>query len=391
MIILRIACDNLYMFKNFEVDFTYNRQINHALTKNDRLFEGSKIKVRKNLIIMGANASGKTTFGRLLCMILNFINAKTFGEGNFKPETVRYDKTRNASFEIEFAVGKTAYLLEAILGDNTLLHETLTVQKICKAYNINTLREKLKEKEPVSVYDAAKSRIKIGLRSYAFSATEIQETEAVKKNISFWFRFSEDSTNTKDYEENISVEILNSNLPKIDNSIDSVERLYSEKNLPTDTYRIKFKNGDLLTVPNGDLRRCYKRLSHGTFEAIDFILMLDALKSGRLSTFYIDEFLAHTNPELEAYFIRNAFISKSEESQVFFTTHNIQILALNAPANTFMFFRRNAAGFNEIIYPADKISKNDRNLKGYYDNDYFGILPDYSALDTLFNKGDADE
>ena len=102
------------------------------------------------------------------------------------------------------------------------------------------------------------------------------EIENVQKNIGFWFRFSENPANTTDYEKNINVEILNSNLPKIDNSVESVERLYSEKNVPTNTYTIKFKNGDQLTVSNGDLEECKKRLSHGTFEAIDFILMLDA-------------------------------------------------------------------------------------------------------------------
>ena len=54
MIILRVACDNFYMFKNFEVDFTYKRKSNHYLSENDRLFAGSKIKVRKNLIVTGS-------------------------------------------------------------------------------------------------------------------------------------------------------------------------------------------------------------------------------------------------------------------------------------------------------------------------------------------------
>ena len=38
----------------------------------------------------------------------------------------------------------------------------------------------------------------------------------------------------------------------------------------TNSYLITFKNNETLTVPDGDLRRCEKRLSHGTFEAIDF-------------------------------------------------------------------------------------------------------------------------
>lgn len=390
MIILKIACDNLYMFKNFEVDFTYNRQVNHLLAKNDRIFAGSKIKVRKNLIVMGANASGKTTFGRLLCLILSFIYGKTLDERNLKLANTQYDKLNDASFEIEFVIGETACLLKAVFHDFALQYEVLTCQKIYKSYDIKTLRKKLRTNEAISTYDADKSDIKAGLRSYAFSILKKAEIERLRKDVGFWFRFSEDSTYTTDYENNVDVELISKTLPKIDNSILSVERLYDGK-LPTNTYQIKFKNGDVLTVPDGDLRRCDKRLSHGTFESIDFILMLSSLKTEKLDTFYIDEFFAHTNPELEAYFIRNAFLLKSARSQIFFTTHNIQILALNAPANTYMFFRRNSEGFNEVIYPADKINKNDRNLKGYYDNDYFGILPDYSALDSLFGNGGFDE
>ena len=44
MIILRVACDNFYMFKNFEVDFTYERKSNHYLSENDRLFTRLKNK-----------------------------------------------------------------------------------------------------------------------------------------------------------------------------------------------------------------------------------------------------------------------------------------------------------------------------------------------------------
>ena len=84
MIILRVAYDNFYMFKNFEVDFTYERKSNRYLSENDRLFAGSNIKVRKNLIVMGANASGKTTFGKLLW----FLESKQFYPA--RSDLVRY-------------------------------------------------------------------------------------------------------------------------------------------------------------------------------------------------------------------------------------------------------------------------------------------------------------
>ena len=113
MIILRVVCDNFYMFKNFEVDSTYERKSNHYLSENDSLFTGSRIKVRKNLIVMGANVSGKKTFGKLLCLILNFIYGKDLSEGSFNIPSARYDKSKNSSFEVEFFIDDTAYLLKA--------------------------------------------------------------------------------------------------------------------------------------------------------------------------------------------------------------------------------------------------------------------------------------
>ena len=73
MIITKVSCDNMYMFNNFSLDLTYQKKRKHHLSENDVLFDGSKIKVRKNVIIMGGNASGKTTFGKLLRFISNYI------------------------------------------------------------------------------------------------------------------------------------------------------------------------------------------------------------------------------------------------------------------------------------------------------------------------------
>lgn len=33
MILLKVKCDNIYMFKDFEIDFTYERKIKHPLSR----------------------------------------------------------------------------------------------------------------------------------------------------------------------------------------------------------------------------------------------------------------------------------------------------------------------------------------------------------------------
>ena len=389
MIILRVACDNFYMFKNFEVDFTYERKSNHYLSENDRLFAGSKIKVRKNLIVMGANVSGKTTFGKLLCLILNFIYGKDLSDGSSSIPSARYDKSKDSIFEIEFVIDDTAYLLKACFRNDSLYTEEIFRQKIYKSYSIQTLRKKLAESKPIKPYDTVKDLFDIGCKSYAFAS--LKELGDLHKKIGFWFSFSERPLNSSTYLGEINVKFLNDVLPKIDNSVISVKRLTVEgeegESAKTNSYQITFKNKEVLTVPDGDLTRCDKRLSHGTFEAIDFLFALEGLSKRKGYFFYIDERLSHMHSELEAYLIYQAFSKKSFDSQIFFTTHNAELLDLNAPITSFLFFRRSEEGFNEVVYPSEVLRKNIRNLRMHYENDYFGVLPDYSVLDKFFEEG----
>lgn len=387
MIILRVACDNLYMFKNFELDLTYNRQINHPLAKFDKLFEGSRIKVRKNLIVMGANASGKTTFGKLLCLILNFILGRPVEDRDFNLSKIQYDKSKDARFEIEFAVADTAYLLKATFQDFNLQQESVCRQKILKSDNIKNLRRKLNASAPVSTFDADKMEMNIGFKSFAFSASKPVKFEESVRRPGFWFMFSEPISNTTAYNSSVDVDFLDKLLPKIDNSVKSVKRLQVEgESTPTNSYQIQFNNGENLIVLNGDLKSCGYRLSHGTFETIDFVFSLSALINGVASIFYIDERLSHMHPELKTYLARQAFYQKAKDAQLFFTTHDTELFDLNAPVTSYILFKRNAEGFNEAVCVSDKLTRNDRNLRNYYENDYFDTIPDYSILDELFEN-----
>ena len=103
----------------------------------------------------------------------------------------------------------------------------------------------------------------------------------LRKKIGFRFSFSELPLNSSTYLGETNIEFLNNVLPKIDNSVISMKRLTVEgedgESAKTKSYQITFKNNEVLTVPDGDLRRCGDRLSHGTFEAIDFLSAFDEL------------------------------------------------------------------------------------------------------------------
>ena len=189
MVILRVACDNFYMFKNFELDLTYSRKVNHPLSKDDELFEGSRIKVRKNLIVMGANAAGKTTFGKLLCAILNFIRGNNLDDQYFSLEKIQYDKFRDASFEIEFFVNGVAYLLKASFRDYNLQQEQVFRQKVYPTYSIQKLRNRLRTSSAIETFDANDKQMNIGFKSFAFSVSKPSKFDESVKRLGFWFMF----------------------------------------------------------------------------------------------------------------------------------------------------------------------------------------------------------
>ncbi len=109
----------------------------------------------------------------------------------------------------------------------------------------------------------------------------MKEFVDLRKKIGFRFSFSELPLNSSTYLGETNIEFLNNVLPKIDNSVISMKRLTVEgedgESAKTKSYQITFKNNEVLTVPDGDLRRCGDRLSHGTFEAIDFLSAFDEL------------------------------------------------------------------------------------------------------------------
>lgn len=64
--------------------------------------------------------------------------------------------------------------------------------------------------------------------------------------------------------------------------------------------------------------------------------------------------------------------------QLFFTTHNTDILDLNLPFHTFAFLRRDESDDNNVscIYASDYLKKNNQSLKNAVENDLFSTSSD---------------
>lgn len=405
MILLQLQCKNFFLFRDLSIDFTYPRKLSYEITKNDALFEGSHIKVRKNIIIMGANASGKTTIGHLLCLIYNYLIGRDNGpEGSLAASI--YAREQDAAFTIEFAIGKTAYRLSAAFDKEGLKEETICEAPISPAYNITELREQLDRRALLHYSrDDAPEQILPGFRSYLLRLKKNEILAALwQKNIKFWFALSSFRGEPigKSGLSHINIPMISRILPILDNSVEEVIALVPEPQISkplsiaepavpytaqSKSYTIRFRNGQELTIPDGDLANIRThRLSQGTIEALAYSSILSCLEATDGNMIFVDECLSHMHSELEKYLIWLSFLMKKENTQLIFTTHNVEICDLQLPTNAYLFLKRQKDGTNTALWANSKLIKNDRNFRSYYENDYFDILPDYSDLITLLEK-----
>ena len=152
MILLNLTCNNIFLFQNLSLDFTYNRKLNYEIAQNDLLFPDSKIKVRKSIIIMGANATGKTTLGRLLCLIYNYLICRDEATAEIISHSIN-QPDKESTFSIEFAIEKVAYRLLATFDKDGLLKEELRTCLIQPSYNITTYEKNFRMPFPCNTIE----------------------------------------------------------------------------------------------------------------------------------------------------------------------------------------------------------------------------------------------
>ena len=413
MLLLKLECSNFFLFKDLSLDFTYPRKLNSEIAENDEIFPGSKIKVRKHIVIMGANASGKTTLGYLLCLIYNYLVARTDGPADDLRRSINHADLP-ASFTVEFSIQKTSYRLSATFDKDGLIKETLTQVPILTTHNITELRHSLDIAAPDEyIRDEGKNEIAPGFSSYLLRLKRNKDIlRRFRQDIEFWFALSafDDDPIGQSGLPHIDISLISKLLPLLDNSVEDVVSLIpqrppiipAEKNAVGEnpgtsygnadkTYAIYFKNGQSAIVPKGDISKINReRLSQGTVEAISFSSVLSFLRKSDHATVFVDECLSHMHSELEKYIIWLSFLMKKPDSQLFFTTHNTEVCDLRLPTNSFLFLRREKDGTNTALWANSRLIKNDRNFRSYYENDYFDVLPDYSDLASIFADADGD-
>ncbi|CAB5503772.1 hypothetical protein THERMOT_1851 [Bathymodiolus thermophilus thioautotrophic gill symbiont] len=379
MIFLKLKIDNFYMFKDTEFDFTYPKKIANSTIEGEFLTDFPKINYKKVCILMGANASGKTSLGKTMCFINNYLAGR---EVKYFSSSIG-DKKKSASAEIIYITPQSKEIHKLLIkfDIDRLIFEQHTVCKLKKTSNLKATLLAVENSTPRFTYD---ENNKHGIENPGFKSVAHSLGQILCEQSSIWcYLFSDSNSNDshafiKTYTPNIS--ILEGILKSFDNSISSVNKISESEG---DSYIVKFANNDEVIIEDGKILN-HKRLSKGTIESIEVADFLNHIISSDGGTFFLDEKMIYSHSEIEIS-ILNLIIEKLKpNSQFFYTTHNYDILAMNLPSHSYTFMKKNE--FVEVLHP-EKLgyTKNDRSLLGYVKNNMFGILPDTSKIDNFFS------
>ena len=117
MIVLNLELDKIYGFENFKINFTYPKKVVNSIIDDEFLEGRERFRYKKAVILMGANATGKTSLGKALLKIITYIN------------------TGNPAALYDMVAGKTGGFLIDFVNEGFILHR-LTVKIDVTASNV---------------------------------------------------------------------------------------------------------------------------------------------------------------------------------------------------------------------------------------------------------------
>ncbi len=119
MIILNVKLKHVYGFDDFDISFTYPRKLSTSLIGEECLDGRQRFRYKKAVILLGANASGKTSLGRALLKIFSSIK-----EANEALLRDMNDGIETSAFQVDFV--NEGFRLHRFSG--TVAGESITIR-----------------------------------------------------------------------------------------------------------------------------------------------------------------------------------------------------------------------------------------------------------------------
>lgn len=360
MIIMNLKLDNLYAFKDFELDLSYPKRIVRSPIKDEHLSGFPNFRYKKLVVILGSNASGKTTLGKAMMSIMNFIRSK---DRSFMENAI-LDHERPASFAMDFIV------------DSPVLNRIVFVMDAPGEDGKRNVSFSL-DSEPIRSRDSYQSCAdRLAARGRTLS--DYNETLENLRPFGWLYSFPQsDASSTSRVPDELQLKVMRAVLMTLDPSINSVELLDGVK----DTGFVIGKDGREILLQNGRLTDP-DRFSSGTQDGIAIASFLASLLSHKHGFYYCDERFSFIHSSIEKRILAIMTSSLGQDEQLFFTTHNETVMEENIPKHSFVFLVREN-GRIRPLYANNFVQKAGDNLRHAVENEVIKALPDDSLLDDL--------
>jgi AAA15 family ATPase/GTPase len=368
MIILKVELDNFYAFRNFKMNLSYPKKIVGSYIENEHLKNYPNFRYKKVNIIMGANATGKTTLGHMIRRIFNFIDNKNYTQIT---EAIANKKKR------------AVFVIDLVDGDNAILYRVSCTVRPCSGEkysfeDIDLLVKKVEIKEKDS-YESCIARLE--KTEQEKNQNYIEELEKVD-NLYWLFEHPHDDGRRVIHLPKQSSEfgaILENILMVLDPSIEKVQKLDGLEN----AYIIRL-GGNSVIIQDGDMLTS-ELLSSGTKAGVEIADVVYSLMQGKNSFYYCDEKFSYIQSDIEKAVLSLMISSIQPNEQMFFTTHNTDILDMQLPKHAYTFLKKDMTDEEHPIVclnAGDYLKRNTDSLRKAVENDLFSTAP---ATDRIFD------
>lgn len=371
MAILKVKFDNILCFNNFEADFSYPKKLVKTTLDNEYLNDFPNIRYRKLNVIVGSNASGKTSLGKAIWKVFVFL---------LKKEAKTLTEMISNSM-------KDAYILMDCVYSEGLFFR-VEIKLLTKGDVLVKYQEMYLNKD--DSYETVVARLDTEEDGFNNYLKELNHVNVSGWNFLFPSIESGFDVISCEYEKNERKEfaqVLERVLKTFDDSIKAVAPSKEIEN----SYIVSFKNGTKsISITSGDKLSEIKMLSSGSKYAVNIAGVLYAIKKHANGFYFVDEQFSYVSHDLEIACLATMVSLLDDGEQLFFTTHDTEILSLSYPNHSYNFLRKEIDENGQIniqmINAASLEKRNNVNIKNLYDNDFFDVAVDTSLIIALGEK-----
>ena len=359
MIVLDVKLNNILGFTDFNINFSYPKKIVNSIIENEHLAGRPNFRYKKVVLLMGANATGKTSLGKALSKIFKYVNS-----GNTALLLDMVEPNEIGSFTIDFVNdGYVLHRLNAFIDSKNASIELNHAQTtIDEKDSYEKCAAKIVDLNPLNT-DAKSLKKIFGELNYRFAYPEIEST-----------------LNISGVKQNTLLKTLRAVIGTLDPTLTDVS---ISKDL-RDSFIIRRRGTEIIIQDGKLLNR--EVLSSGTAEGIDIAIFLAAIMSDTNSFYYCDEHFSYIQTDIEKRIFGIMADYLKENEQLIFTTHNTDMLDLNLPKHSFAFLRKTVEDGEpqqSVIFASELLKRNTDSIRCAVENDVFESIPNDSLLDSL--------